>query len=100
MIFHTYAIEGFSLRDAKGMLERSLLIQFEERDSSWYASVYYRYVSDKEHELRLCLNEDFEGEVIDDGIERSAVLLQCRCPTEHDTLLRQLDALRFLRKLR
>jgi hypothetical protein len=92
-------IDGNGLQEAKTALEDALSIQMEERDSSWYASVYYRCVIDKQRELQLCANEDFEGEPIVNDLDTTAIVLRVKCASENDHLLHRLNQLRCLRRV-
>jgi hypothetical protein len=99
MLNRMYIIAGMTLAEAKAALEKALGICFDERDSSWYASLYYLCEIDKDHRLKLTTNQDFEGEPIEDNAGPADLLLEAGSSGPDDPLLSTLDKLSFLVRL-
>jgi len=100
MVYVDYAIRDVPIADARAAIERALAICFEKRESSWYAFPYFRCAIDKQHNLRLAVNQDFEGEPLEDDIALSAAVLEATGITEEDPLIVELDKLGFLCRIR
>ena len=99
MASNTFIIDSMGLSEAKAAIEQVLGISFEERDSSYYASAYYRCAIEKEHELKLSDNEDFGGAPIQDNLDITLVMLGVYCSKNDDDLFAKVGELGFVRAL-
>jgi hypothetical protein len=88
-----FVIENMALTAAIEYLSSSLDLRYRQRDSSWYSDYYYLFDVGPDREMRVSLNEDFEGEALEDGASMSAVLITFSYSAEDDELVQRLTEL-------
>lgn len=73
--YDDYAIYDTTIEEARRMIEPMIGFAFEQRDSSYFRYPYYHARGLGDETLELIINEDFEGESVDDDESLLAAII-------------------------